>query len=58
MSLREMINEVEVETVGKLRRVLSVCPDDMPVTDAVGELLCLRFYQNDDGDGAKWLEVQ
>ncbi len=43
----KLIKEIEVETVGKLRLALATCPDNMPVTDAVGELLCLRFYEED-----------
>lgn len=51
-----MTKEVEVETVGELRRALTTCPDEMPVTDAVGELLCLRFYV-DESEAGPWVEV-
>lgn len=49
-----MTKEVEVETVGELRRALTMCPDSMPVTDAVGELLMLWFCEE---DGNKWVEA-
>ena len=52
--MANLIKEVEVETVGELRRALTTCPDEMPVTDAVGELLIIRFYE---GEGEKFLEV-
>ncbi len=41
----QLIREVEVETVGELRRALATYPDDMPVFDAVGEMLVLRVYR-------------
>lgn len=52
--MANLIREIEVETVGELRRALTTCPDEMPVTDAVGELLCLRIYEE---AANKWLEV-
>lgn len=52
--MANLIKEVEVETVGELRRALTTCPDEMPVTDAVGELLIIRFYED---KGEKFLEV-
>lgn len=52
--MANLIKEIEVETVGELRRALTTCPDEMPVTDAVGELLCLRFYEE---DANKFVEV-
>lgn len=53
--MAKLIREIEVETVGDLRRALATCPDDMEVNDAVGELLCLRFYEI---KGKQVLEVQ
>lgn len=53
--MAKLIREIEVETVGDLRRALATCPDDMEVADAVGELLCLRFYEI---QGKQVLEVQ
>lgn len=52
--MAKLIKEVEVDTVGDLRRALATCPDEMPVTDAVGELLILRFYEE---DANKWVEA-
>lgn len=49
-----LIKEVEVDTVGELRLALATCPDEMPVTDAVGEPLILRFYED---EGEKFLEA-
>ena len=49
-----MTKEIEVETVGGLRRALTMCPDNMPVYDAVGELLILRIYE-EDANG--WVEA-
>ncbi len=50
-----LLREMEVETVGELKAVLSVLPDAMPVSDAVGELLCLRIYEDDSKE--QFLEV-
>lgn len=50
-----LIREFEVETVGELKQALSVIPDNMPVSDAVGELLCIRIYED---EGAQFMEVQ
>ena len=52
--MTRLLKEVEVETVGELRKALATCPDAMEVTDAVGELLILRFYED---KGQKFLEV-
>jgi hypothetical protein len=41
----ELVKEIEVETVGELRKALATYPDCMPVYDAVGELLLLRVYR-------------
>ena len=49
-----LLREMEVETVFGLKAVLANLPDDMPVTDAVGELLCLRIYEE---EGSKFMEV-
>lgn len=49
-----LIREIEVDTVGDLRRALTTCPDTMPVSDSAGELLCLRFYEEGN---KKFLEV-
>lgn len=49
-----LLSEIEVETVGELRKYLASLPYDMPVTDAVGELLCIRIY---DVDGVATMEV-
>lgn len=43
-----LIKEVEVETVCELKTALYMLPDDMPVSDAVGELLCIRIYEDED----------
>lgn len=45
MSEPELIREIEVETVGELRKALATYPDDMLVGDSVGELLMLRVYR-------------
>ncbi|NVO00928.1 MAG: hypothetical protein HXX17_16555 [Geobacteraceae bacterium] len=50
----DLISEFEVETVGELRKHLASLPYEMPVTDAVGELLCIRIY---DIDGVATMEV-
>lgn len=50
----DLICEKEVETVGELKMLLATLPDDMPVTDSVGELLCLRIYEM---EGVQSLEV-
>jgi hypothetical protein len=50
----ELIKEMEVCTVGELKTALYMLPDDMPVSDSVGELLCLRIYEQDQ---VQFLEV-
>lgn len=52
--MANLIKEIEVDTVGELRLALATSPDNMSVYDAVGELLILRFYED---DGEKFLEV-
>jgi len=51
-----LIRDVEVLTVGELRKALTDCPDAMPVTDAVGDALRVMFY-DDPAEGGKWLEA-
>jgi len=51
-----LLREFEPETVGELKEVLEQFPDDMPITDYVGELLCIRSYK-DDETGDLFLEV-
>lgn len=55
MPLPRMTKELEVENVGDLRRALATCPDNMQVTDAMGELLILRFFEE---DANTWLEFE
>lgn len=50
----DLLREVEVETVGELKAFLASIPDSMPVSDAVGELLCMRIYQQ---DGVQFMEM-
>jgi len=50
----ELIKELEPRTVGELKVAIALLPDDMPVSDCVGELLCLRIYEQ---DGEKFMEV-
>lgn len=54
--MAKLIKEIEVGTVGELRLALATSPDNMSFYDAVGELLILRFYEDED-DGEKFLEV-
>lgn len=49
-----LIDEKEIATVGELKVALYMLPDDMPVSDSVGELLCLRIYELDD---VRFMEV-
>lgn len=43
--------EVEgLETVGELMEVLAGVPDEMPLSDALGEPLIVRFYKDIDTD--------
>lgn len=50
----ELIKELEPTNVGELKALLADLPDDMPVSDCVGELLCLRIYEL---EGIKFMEV-
>ena len=52
--MARFICEMEVETVGELKTLLATLADDMPVTDAVGELLLLRIYEEEN---KQFLEV-
>lgn len=52
--MSKLITELEVETVGELLIALATLPVEMPVSDAVGELLCLRVYED---EGKQFLEV-
>lgn len=42
-----IVAEYEPQTVRELKAVLSNLPDDMPVSDALGELLCIRVFEDD-----------
>ena len=53
--MAQFICEMEVETVGELKALLDTLSNDMPVSDALGELLCLRIYEK---DGAQFMEIQ
>ncbi len=48
--------EYEPQTVDELRKVLVNLPSEMPVTDAIGDLLCIRIYEDETGD--RTLEFQ
>ena len=50
----DLICEKEVETVGELKQLLATLSDDMPVFDSVGELLCIRIFEE---EGAQTMEV-
>lgn len=50
----QLIREMEPINVAELKRALADLPDDMPVTDAIGECLLLRIY---DIEGITTLEV-
>lgn len=52
--MANMIREDEVQTVGELKKMLADISDDMPVSDCVGELLCIRVYEE---EGAQFMEV-
>lgn len=52
--MARFISDINVETVGDLKAYLSVLPDDMRVSDSVGELLCVRMYEEEN---EKFLEV-
>jgi len=52
--MNKPILDITVETVGELMSLLSVISPDMPVSDSVGEPLCVRVF---DRDGEKVMEV-
>lgn len=52
--MQKPILEMNVETVRELMSLLSVVSPDMPVSDSVGELLCVRVFER---DGEKVMEV-
>lgn len=52
----KFVRDMELETVGELKAALADLPDDMPVSDSLGELLCLRIYEDDDTD-QRFMEV-
>ena len=49
-----LVCDQNVETVGELRMLLDILPDTMPIYDAVGELLCVRVYEE---SGERFLEM-
>ena len=49
-----MMKEVDVSTIGELKAFLKDLPDEMEVFDAVGELLCVRIFED---VGMKFVEV-
>ncbi len=51
-----LITEYEPQTVEELKAILGNLPDDMPVSDALGELLCIRVIEDDDS--SRTLEFQ
>lgn len=51
------IREIDgIETVGALREVLLDLPEDMPITDGVGELILLTVFEDKD-TGAQYAEI-
>lgn len=52
--MAKLINEIEVETMGELRQAMASLPDDFPIYDGVGELLCIRIFEEGTD---KWAEV-
>ena len=46
-----------IETVGELRKALSGLPDDMPVSDGLGDPLLVRRYMDSDKGGEAAVEV-
>lgn len=49
-----MMKEVDVSTVAELKAFLKDLPDETEVFDAVGELLCVRLFED---VGMQFLEV-
>lgn len=41
----ELIREIEVTNVAELKAAIAELPDEMEVSDSVGELLCLRVFE-------------
>ncbi len=54
--MARLVAEYEPQTVAELQAILTNLPYEMPVSDAMGELLCLRIYE-DDGTGEQFMEV-
>lgn len=51
------IREIDgIETVGALREALLSLPEDMPITDGVGELILLTVFEEKD-TGAQYAEI-
>ena len=50
----QLIIDIPIETVSELKTLLSVIPDEMPTSDANGNPMRVRVYEQ---DGAKHLEV-
>lgn len=53
--MARFITDYSIETVADLRRAIADKPDDMEVCDGVGELACVRVYE--DENGRSFLEV-
>jgi len=52
----KFVRNMDIQTVGELKAAMADLPDDLPVYDSLGELLCLRIYE-DDGTGEQFMEV-
>lgn len=50
-----LVQDISVQTVGDIKALLSVLPDDMDARDVSGELLCFRICSEDD---RTFLEVE
>lgn len=46
--MARFVAEYEPQTVAELQAILANLPGDMPVSDALGELLCIRVFEDDD----------
>lgn len=52
--MAKFVCDMDVQTVGELKTLLDTLPDEMPVYDAMGELLCVRVFEE---AGEKFLEM-
>ncbi len=48
--MARLIAEYEPNTVAELKTILATLPGLMPITDSLGEMLCVQIFEDESGD--------